>query len=312
MRKALVILVALAFAAPLYASSIAFTDLGGGDIGYVCTGEAAVAMGLDVDVLVGGPITAVAISDSFFEIFMDQAFDEEAGDGYVYGEDKGNGPVAKKDQAGQLALPQSEFCISMGGLGGELAKTQDPCMTGTITLTGTGTGTLDENALRGGCIDVNGDTMTTNLPLPFVLEDEGCFTRYYATGTPQYILWDTGTDGNVTFPPRPDCWCFDAFQCGDTNGDCGINIADDIMTMVVARAGGAGTYNPCADVNYDGGVNIADDIMTAVNHRAGTGGHSLGVMDCLDGTCSTGQETDLVCDQYIPEPVEALQDGNDD
>ena len=201
MKKALLVLV-LAFAAPLYASTITFTETSPGVIEWT-SDVACVAMGLDVN-MTTGTVTDVAV-DSFFDIYMDVAFDEEdTGDGYTYGEDNGNGPVADQDAAGSidLATNGAEFCISMGGLGGEVEPLADPCMSGTITLTGAGEGTLGENGLRGGCIDENGDTMTTNLPIDIfggVVLD--CMQQA-----------DVHIDDPVRYAAfveagKPECWC---------------------------------------------------------------------------------------------------------
>jgi len=107
MKKVLVILVALAMAAPLYADTITFSaGAGAGEIEYVATGAIApVAMGLDVDA--DGTITDVAV-DSFFDIFMDAAHDMEETIGYVYGDGTA---IADQVAVGELVLPLSSFCI---------------------------------------------------------------------------------------------------------------------------------------------------------------------------------------------------------
>ena len=84
-------------------------------------------------------------------------------------------------------------------------------MTGTITLTGAGSsGTIDENALRGGVIDVVGDTMTTNLPIPFEIAGGECVKSdapFYAEWVGAGKPWD-----------RPDCWCYERNCRGDADG----------------------------------------------------------------------------------------------
>ncbi len=196
MKKILVVFVVLVLAGGLYASTITFGPAvdnldGTCTIPYTSNDPClvAVAMALDVDITVGpDQIGAVAASDSFFEIF-----------------------IAEQDQAGSATLPSSSFCISMG----ELSPLNDPCMTGTITLTANGTGvasgTLGENALRGGVIDEDGDTMTTNLPIPFsitaivdCMQDGGVLTT-----DPLYLEWEA--------VGKPECWCYDTQCMGDAD-----------------------------------------------------------------------------------------------
>ena len=75
MKKVLLVLAALAVAPLCVAGSVNLvaTDNSNGTctITYVTTaGPNPVAMALDVDVSTGGPITAVDVSASFFDIFM--------------------------------------------------------------------------------------------------------------------------------------------------------------------------------------------------------------------------------------------------
>jgi len=223
MKKALITLVVLALAAPLYASTIEFTAtdtaIGECTISYTCTDAAAVAMGLDVDMDAAAEADIYQI-DSFFDIFMDLAFDEEGGDGYDYGEGNGDASNAGADQdaAGQATLPAESFCISMGGLGGETEPLNDPCMAGQIVLQAApngATGTLDLNALRGGVIDENGDTMTV-IGLPLTLTFGGGELDCYQeagrdiTHPAEYADW-------LAFG-SPECWCY-VRQChGDADG----------------------------------------------------------------------------------------------
>ena len=203
MRNIAILFAILSISIPCAATTVTFTDAGGGVINWTSDGAGIVAMALDVD-MTSGQIDTVTV-DSFFDIFMDQAYDEEAGDGYEYGEDKGNGPIADQDAPGQLALPLTNFCISMGGLGGEAEPLNDPCTSGTITLTGSGTGTISENELRGGVIDENGDRVTTNLPLPIPCHPCGCYE-----GQPDYDEWIAAG--------MPECWCYPTQCQGDADG----------------------------------------------------------------------------------------------
>jgi hypothetical protein len=211
MKKALVILVVLAMAAPLYADTITFSSPGDNTINYVATGSIApVAMGLDVDADVDIVVDGVAV-DSFFDIFMDAAHDLEETTGYGYGDGT---PIADQDAVGELELPLSVFCISMGGLGGETAVTATAPMSGVITLTPSadGTATIEANALRGGVVGTDGVEMTvTGFPLTVVLTAP--VTECLTVANSGQVLYDYWTSVG-----KPECFCYPRQCHGDANG----------------------------------------------------------------------------------------------
>jgi len=312
MKKALVILVVLALCVPAMAATVTITDNldGTGTITVDAVGGNIVGLGLDIDVTVGGNITAAVVDTATFNIHMDAAHDMEEGTPGSYGYGDGT-PIANQDAVGEAAV-SANFAVSVGALNGEstAGATGSASVSITVTVDGDTTIEVSENALRNGIVltDGTGEDITNGTAgvVTGTIAGPGgdCFERYYAPGTAQHDLFlSLGS---------PDCWCSDIHQCGDVNGDCFVTIADDIMPMVVARAG---VYDPCADSNYDGFVTIADDIMTAVRHRTpATPPHTDNGGDCLDGTCPTavGQETDLVCDPQSDGDGEWILDGNDD
>lgn len=176
MKKLSCLLMVLAMAIPaLGAGNIVLTATDNSDgtctISFVATGAAPVGVGLDVDVLTGGPITAVGGIDSFFDIFLDAAYEMETTTpgSYTYG---AGAPIALQDAAGVDTLPSASFAISMGGLGGAAAPLNPAPMSGTLAVLTAGddtTGTIGLNVKRGGIVDVNGEAMTTNLPLAFTI-----------------------------------------------------------------------------------------------------------------------------------------------
>jgi len=260
MKKLILILVVLAMAAPLYAAGrvqFVATDNEDG----TCTitfdandviGIVPVAMGLDVKVTGSDPchaITAVSGMDSFFEIFMDYAYDDPCS--YTYG--AGN-PVADPCAAGSLGLPSHHFCVSMGGLGGETDPDEkaapdngvafvltagnlgDPC--------DTVTGHIKINALRGGVIGKDTDPMETNL-------------------VPVHLAF-TITNAPTFFPPACD---------GDFDGSNAINTSDISLVVTYwfnnknffgqAPVGthGVNGYLDGMDMDCSGAINTSDISM---------------------------------------------------
>ena len=120
----MLILMVAAISAPLYAAGgIDFVATNNEDgtctVSFTATDPCIppVAMGLNIDVDGDDPcdlITAVSGMDSFFQIFMDYAYNDPCN--YVYG---AGDPVADPCAAGPASLPSHHFCVSMGGLGGE-------------------------------------------------------------------------------------------------------------------------------------------------------------------------------------------------
>ena len=199
MKKLILTLVVLAMAAPLYAAGgITFvaTDAGGEcTVTFTATDPCIppVAMGLDIAVDGDDPcdlITAVDGIDSFFDIYMDYAYDDPCN--YTYG--IGN-PIADPCAAGSATLPSGKFCISMGGLGGDgSAPLAEAPTSGTAFVLHADnapkgsvvTGTIGINAIRGGVIGTDTEAMTHNLTIPFAITiPEDCFPM----SQPDYDMW---------------------------------------------------------------------------------------------------------------------------
>jgi len=168
MRKAVLVLVVLALAGPLYAAdgdvTLTAVDNGYGTctIGYsVGPGDATpVGIALNVDVDGGEPaITSVTGIDSFFDVFVDYAYD--MGLTYVYKGSSANSPVAKQAAAGEttLAADGMAFCISQCGL--DDTGSESAPESGVIAIISSGvntasSGKISLNALRGGIVSENG------------------------------------------------------------------------------------------------------------------------------------------------------------
>ena len=270
MKKVLIVLAVLVMASPLYAGTITFTTTdnadGTCDIGWT-SDVAVVALGLDIDC--DDPCLPVNIDsiDSFFDIFMDLAWDEETNqDGYVYAEGSGtaNNAGAKKGEAGKETMPSAAFAISAGGLGGPSTPPPltPPPMSGTIVLSSpvSTSGTVGANALRGGVIDENGVEMT--------IAGDSTWTITVEEGD---CMQEAGID--ISDPVRythflaagsPECWC-EPRQC---HGD-----ADNALIGTSTKTGYYAVGGPDLDVLLGGwGVlEPPDDIgIAAVPDIAGT------------------------------------------
>ena len=110
----ILVLIVIAAAGSLPAADVDFALIdnmdGTGTLQYtVNTGDPPVAMGLEIDVTT--PVVGVTMIDSFFDVFMDSAYTQELGTGYVY---QTGTPVCDCAGGGEVALPRSNFCLSMG------------------------------------------------------------------------------------------------------------------------------------------------------------------------------------------------------
>jgi hypothetical protein len=275
MKKMLLAVAVLLISAPVFAGTISFTatpDPGNGTctITYTVTEGTAnpVAMALDVDVTSGGPIASIDGMDSFFDVFIDSAYDMEqvTPGSYTYDPESPVGvPSAEQDEAGQLILPSSNFCISMGGLGGlDGNNLASPPATGTVAVLHANvdsSGEITLNQLRGGIVDTEGEYMQIAegiLPLAFeITVIPPCFpdTPDYADQYAQYMLYRAeGID--------PNCWCGpphdDGYQCdGDANNDENYfewrvyssdvaRLADSWKALITDE-----NIDPCADFAHD-------------------------------------------------------------
>ena len=166
MNKLLIIITVMAITAPSFAADVDFAATQGPDGNCVITYtvNAGTIRGMALNIDADTDISAATV-DSFFDVFMDAAYMDPAN--YVLG---AGTPIADQDAAGELALPLSSFCLSVGNLEGVATANE-------IVLsapTGT-TGTLDINTLRGGIVNTDGVSMTTNLPIDLVFIHGDCF-----------------------------------------------------------------------------------------------------------------------------------------
>ena len=278
MKKFALLWAVVVFAAPACFGLVFFQATDNGDcsatITYYCTSETygPVGIGLDVDVTVGDDVNEVANGHSFFDVFIDYAYEVEAAEGtYTYpNSDQGRSQAALQNAPGLQSLPASELAISQCGLGGTDSQAlatsppgtfENPIVVAILKVKDpdASSGTVSLNSIRGGVVDKNG-TMTTNLD----------------------------NDATITFSIscQPECWNYDCFSCGDANGDCAVNVSGDMMAIVNAWPASGLPYDPCADLNKDGAINISGDVMVIVNHwpAAPKSGYGPGCTDC--GPCS--------------------------
>ena len=280
MKKLLLILMVLGVAAPLFAQGrIQFyvTNNGNGSatVTYDCNdtyGIAPVAMGLEIKVTSGTPISEVTDVNPFFDIYMDAAYSMETDPCcltppcYTYG---AGTPIADPCGPGEIALPSSYFVISMGGLGGESEPLDDPCMSGTMftlwsevqdpcqggTEGGTATGTIKVDPLRGGIIGEDGEPMETNLDdpakaPPWVISEcakwgSAFYNNWRGRGSVIGALWK-----------KPRCWCYEKNCRGDADGvtTLGKRVAGPDLSVFLAgwnkKANAMAAAEICADFDH--------------------------------------------------------------
>jgi hypothetical protein len=211
MKKLLLSLLVLACVAPAMAATITFGTPDTGTPGQVTipwTADAGVVgMGLTVTAS-AGQVDSFTV-DSFFDIFIDLAFENPSG--YEYGDGAGanNQNGADQDAPGVVPLPSNRFSISVGGLGGETLPLATPPTSGAIVLKSAAGATIAvcEDTLRGGVVGYDGAMTIVGLCKNIVIGP--AVTECYA-GMANYAEWvDAG---------KPECWCY-ARQCrGDADG----------------------------------------------------------------------------------------------
>ena len=251
MQKLLLIFVVLAVAAPCVAGTITFDTVDNGNgtctITYYVTGAGSVppvAMGLLVEVTGEGSKTIKAVTDidEFFEIYMDAAYSMDPD--YEYGDGT---PIADPCGPGEIALPQSRFVISMGGLGGETKpKTKFPkgtskkepatlCVLHSDTQPTVGQktiGTISICPLRGGIIDEDGEVIDPNVEgdtgepgdLSLDFEISECMPYNATTASfgygdaPEELLIPSTTYAEWAAAGKLRCWCYQAHCRGNADG----------------------------------------------------------------------------------------------
>jgi hypothetical protein len=209
MKKLLVLCLIAAFAAPALADvTFVATDNADGTctISYTYTdAKGPVGMGLVVDCSVGA-VDDLSNIDSFFDVFIDFAYDEEQSGSYdPLGEGSATPNNAAADVAGPgVVAPSANFVISLAGLDPNSGSVP----TGTVSLVTLSAdenveGIIDADTLRGGVVNKDG-VMATNLPISFTITSE-CYA-----GQPDYAEWVAAG--------KPECWCYPRQCHGDANG----------------------------------------------------------------------------------------------
>lgn len=239
--KKLAIVMALLIAAPLFAATMTWQD------GVPAAGQATLTItpdagegnivGIALEIDSDKALTIDSIAPAEMNIYMDHAWDLEVnGGGYTYG--AGTVEDAKADDANPgPAADDMNFTISAGFLPGEAVA--GPAVGATsvvIVLSATETASVDicDNDLRGGVVDVDGNSLAIT-----------CVTAQPLT---------VGSSG-------PACWDFDNQPCGDADGDGEVGLTD----WGVFRAGfGTSTGDAeyvsaiCADFDQDGEIGLVD------------------------------------------------------
>lgn len=75
----------------------------------------------------------------------------------------------------------------------------------------------------------------------------------------QAVVVNLPSTCNVIIDEDPICWSYVGQPCGDSDGSGGVNFADLVALKASwLKSDPDAAYNPCADFNQDGGVNFAD------------------------------------------------------
>lgn len=279
MKKLLALIAVFALTAPVFAAegdpNVLITCDADGTVSYQLLDEdgsnpglANLMRGIALDITVDGGATIDAISDYDAEDDAVPADSTQIGTGYVvymgsiqfaadpnYVSSFGD-PVAPNTDPDALGgLGTSGITVEMGSLypeGGTAPPTSGVLFK--LTVSGPCNMTIAANTTRGGC----------------VLED----------GSPANVI-SSGCEVG-----EGDCWTFDCFDCGDTNGDCAITFAGDVQTIINAWPASGFPYNKCADINKDGSITFAGDVQVLINKwpAAPKPGHQPGCLDC--GPCT--------------------------
>ncbi len=239
--KKLAIVMALLIAAPLFAATMTWQD------GVPAAGQATLTItpdagegnivGIALEIDSDKALTIDSIAPAEMNIYMDHAWDLEVnGGGYTYG--AGTVEDAKADDANPgPAADDMNFTISAGFLPGEAVA--GPAVGATsvvIVLSATETASVDicDNDLRGGVVDVDGNSLAITC----------------ATAQPLTV----GGSG-------PACWDF-ATQChGDADGNGSVGLEDwPNFRDGFGFSSGDAEYeaNICGDFNQDGSIGLAD------------------------------------------------------
>jgi hypothetical protein len=270
MRKLLTFIAVMALTAPAFASVTFYVDPctpGEATITYTYTepqADGPVGMAIVVDCS-SGQIDALEDIDSFFDVFIDFARDEEVGgDGYdPYGEGSSDpdNAASKVSSPGVETMPSSQFVISIAGLGGTDPCTITPPPGGTVTLCKLKSDagaevciTLDDG-YRGPVVNKSG-AMTSNLDSSAQI----CFTIDPENPCPE-IPPDKIAQWQAYGEPAN--WCNECWMEGDVNGDCLITFSADVMTVYNDLL--TGNTSGRSDWNMDGLMTCSADVMGVYN-----------------------------------------------
>jgi len=290
MKKILVSMLVLALCAPAMAvGNVEVTDIDttvAGQVTIELTSDTEiVGIGLLVDAT-AGQIDSFTV-DSFFDIFLDVAWDMETnGGGYTYGA----GAVADSNDgadpagAGIVKLPTSDqFSISVGGLGGD--EGTDPLVAAPqvaqIVLKAAlgATVDIDVDTLRGGIVDYDGtqNIVGAGLPTTVVIAAAGPTECFSSAAGQKYTDW-------VAFG-SPDCWCYQRQCRGDADGTSvgnsftGIQwvLTNDLNIFLAAF----GVYEPGGTLNSGPGILSVPNGICADFDHTGVGNSFTGIQRVL-------------------------------
>ena len=271
MRKTLLVMAVLLFAAPAFAGTVALTvtDEGGLWAAIRYDADANVSgFGLKIYADSGAVITDIndykvgecTANDKGYGIFPGTI------DINVTGAIDDDGlPIAPNDDPGAAGtgLGTSAIVVEMGAL---YEEGNEPDLSGTLILV----------KVDGDCnVCVEGEPVRGNVVLTdaneAILDLTGACASIASGPTECVVVGQTVGGVLITqamydqwvVVGKPDCWCYDCHSKADTDGDCDADI-DDVTEAVNGWLNYPAGNGECADTDNDGDVDI-DDITALVD-----------------------------------------------
>ena len=274
MRKTLLVMAVLLFAAPAFAGNVELTvtDKGGGwaTIGYIADANVS-GFGLKIYADSGAVITSIddynvgeSVTGNIGYGIFPGTIDINEDTGVV---DSNGTPIAPPDDpcshAGPTGLNTDTLIVEMGAL---YVEGNEPSLSGTL---------ISVEVDKSCTVCVEGEPVRGNVVLTdaneAILDLTGACASIASGPTECVVVGQTVGGVLITqamydqwvVVGKPDCWCYDCHSKADTDGDCDADI-DDVTEAVNGWLNYPAGNGECADTDNDGDVDI-DDITALVD-----------------------------------------------
>ena len=277
MRKTLLVMLVLLFAAPAFAGTVTMSvsDAGGGWAAISYSADANVSgFGLTISADSGAVITDINdynVGESVTGNLGFGIFPGTIDINATTGEVDGNGtPVAPNDAPGAAGtgIDTNAIVVEMGAL---YVEGNEPGLSGTLILVQVDKDCnvcVDGEPIRGDVVLTDANAAITNMPVCAGISGPGpadCLVVGQTVGgvfitQAMYDQWVTNG--------KPNCWCYDCHHKSDTDNDCDVDYTDALVFIA-----GYSTYanGICADTDNDGDVDYTDAIAFIDGYSNGCG-----------------------------------------